>query len=294
MSRPTPIDRLLATRTAALVAATPLALAGDVSGVHQARVASRRLREVIPVTGRDAALVRRARLAVREVTRALGPIRELDVCLGRFEPLAASQALSPVAALAVRGGLTTRRGRAWGAARRAVTASRQRRLARLLGVLSAAPPTDAASVQAGVAARVAGRAGRVLASLEALGVLYDPVRLHAVRIAVKQLRYAYEVLDELRRGRTGTTLRQLKALQDLLGDAHDLHVLDEHVRRAEVRVVSRSRAAARELRQLSRTLERTCRALHASFTTRRPALARLATALSTGQPWSATRAGRAA
>src|SRR5262245_20241520 len=79
MARRPTIDRLLAPRTAALAAAVTPALAGDTGGVHQARVASRRLREVIPVVGGPLALVARAKREVRGVTRALGPVRELDV-----------------------------------------------------------------------------------------------------------------------------------------------------------------------------------------------------------------------
>ena len=54
-----------------------------VKDVHQARVASRRLREALPVLGAiaDDAAIDRARSRVRRITRALGPVRELDVTL---------------------------------------------------------------------------------------------------------------------------------------------------------------------------------------------------------------------
>src|SRR5688572_7821543 len=56
---------------------------GDVEGVHQARVASRRLRETIPVlgTGLDDVRLKPVRRRLRDLTRALGPVRELDVAL---------------------------------------------------------------------------------------------------------------------------------------------------------------------------------------------------------------------
>ena len=59
---------------------------GDVTSVHRARVASRRLREVLPVlaeaAGSDA--LDRGGKQVRRITRALGPVRELDVALGHL------------------------------------------------------------------------------------------------------------------------------------------------------------------------------------------------------------------
>ena len=57
---------------------------GKVDGVHQARVASRRLREVVPVLGRglDDVRLKPLRRGLRDLTRALGPVRELDVALG--------------------------------------------------------------------------------------------------------------------------------------------------------------------------------------------------------------------
>ena len=71
--------RLLRQRLTALVDALPAASSGDVESVHRARVASRRLREVLPVLSEAAASPHLARAGkdVRRITRALGPIREL-------------------------------------------------------------------------------------------------------------------------------------------------------------------------------------------------------------------------
>jgi CHAD domain-containing protein len=103
-----------------------------------------------------------------------------------------------------------------------------------------------------------------------------------VRIAVKQLRYALEVAGEARLGATSAARRQLKSAQDLLGEAHDLHVLAMIVGEVEGRIVTRSRAAARDLRRLERELDRRCRLLHARFLARRAALGALAGALAAG------------
>ena len=74
---------LLRQRLVSLLQAMPAAQEGDEVSVHEARVASRRLREALPVLGARAkeAAVDRAGKGVRRITRALGPVRELDVTL---------------------------------------------------------------------------------------------------------------------------------------------------------------------------------------------------------------------
>jgi hypothetical protein len=52
---------------------------------------------------------------------------------------------------------------------------------------------------------------------------------HRARLAAKRLRYVLEPVRFLVRGGQGV-VRQLKALQDILGDLHDLHTLEGRVR----------------------------------------------------------------
>jgi len=61
----------------------PRAVHGHSRGVHRARVASRRLREALPVA---AVVEERSSLRrdVRRVTKALGRVREIDVALAEF------------------------------------------------------------------------------------------------------------------------------------------------------------------------------------------------------------------
>ena len=97
--------------------------------------------------------------------------------------------------------------------------------------------------------------------------------------AEKQLRYALEVRGRLRRVPTAASLRQLRAVQETLGRAHDLHVLGEHLRQVEARIVTRSRPAARDLRRMASGIDDTCRQHHAAFLGRRAALRTLSSAL---------------
>src|SRR5262245_55470530 len=54
---------------------------GEPKAVHQTRVASRRLRELLPVLRLDSPLTRKLARRLRKVTRRLGRVRELDVLL---------------------------------------------------------------------------------------------------------------------------------------------------------------------------------------------------------------------
>ena len=60
---------------------------GDVRSVHRTRVASRRLREILPVLQLDPDLSEGLNRAVRRVTRRLGKIRELDASLVLIDEL---------------------------------------------------------------------------------------------------------------------------------------------------------------------------------------------------------------
>src|SRR5688500_16767070 len=95
---------LLRHRLQTLLEAMPAAQAGDVRSVHQARVATRRLREALPVlrASLDPSALNRARLQVREMTRALGPVRELDVALQHLDEFANRGLLSDRAVARVR------------------------------------------------------------------------------------------------------------------------------------------------------------------------------------------------
>ena len=77
---------LIRQRLGALSRTLPSARAGDPSAIHQARVATRRLREALPVVARGASGRKLAR-GVRRLTRALGTVRELDVALLTLEEL---------------------------------------------------------------------------------------------------------------------------------------------------------------------------------------------------------------
>ena len=73
-------EHLIRQRVTALGRVLPAARKGDATSLHQARVATRRLRAALPLVAPGRKTEKLAR-SVRRLTQALGPVRELDVTL---------------------------------------------------------------------------------------------------------------------------------------------------------------------------------------------------------------------
>ena len=78
---------LLKTRIDRFTRMLPGVEEGDVRAIHRARVASRRLRELLPMLQLDHETTRKLERGLRKVTRRLGPVRELDVLLPLIDEL---------------------------------------------------------------------------------------------------------------------------------------------------------------------------------------------------------------
>src|SRR5262245_39176386 len=79
-------ELLIRQRLVALTRALPGARQGDPTNLHRARVATRRLREALPLLA-SGGRRRKLERSMRRLTRALGPVRELDVALDMLERL---------------------------------------------------------------------------------------------------------------------------------------------------------------------------------------------------------------
>jgi CHAD domain-containing protein len=278
---------LMNQRLTTLIDAMPAAQAGDVRSVHQARVASRRLREALPVLRASVHQSRlgRVRRQVRRMTRALGPVRELDVALTHLEELANREIVSTRALSYVRQEIARERLERRRELLAAITPGKIEKLRQQLGHVATGPetPTPAEAVEH-AQQQVTRRAQKLAAAVHHAGGLYLPDRLHRVRVSAKKLRYAMEVNRELRRSRSTARIGQLKRLQDVLGLMHDFEMLIDHTRRVQALIAATDRALATELDALVRTLEEECRLHHATFMRRRAALLKLCDALSPGEP----------
>jgi CHAD domain-containing protein len=285
---------LLRQRLVSLLNAMPAAQAGDETSVHQARVASRRLREALPVLGAraDEHALDRVERRVRRITRALGPVRELDVTLLLLAELEGKGAAPKRAIARVRKAVVDERQKRRAEMLEEITPSRIDKLRKHL-VQIAAPEASAvvprnAAIEA--AAKSAQRARALKLAIEHAGGIYLADRLHRVRIEAKKLRYALEIQRELTKSRSTMGLSRLKNEQDLLGRMHDLEILIDRARSVQSKLSPRDRVGMGELNRLIRLLEDECREGHASYMQSRPALLKLCDGIIAGVDRSRTTA----
>ncbi len=274
---------LLRQRLISMLRAMPAAQAGDEISVHQARVASRRLREALPVLGAraDLAAIDRAGKRVRRITRALGPVRELDVTLMLLAELDGKRTTPQRAIARVRAAVLEERQKRRRSMLEEMSPSRLEKLRKRL-VQVAAPDARgqvSRNALAEAAQQASLRARSLKAAIERAGGIYLADRLHRVRIEAKKLRYALEIQRELTRSRSTARLTRLKQQQDLLGRVHDLEVLIERTREVQARLAPTNRRAMAELNRLIRAVEDECREGHSAYMRGRPALLKLCDAV---------------
>jgi len=253
----------------------PTAVAGDDTGVHQARVTSRRLREAVPVlaTGLEGSKAGKAERKIRRLTQALGTVRELDVTLGLLDNLARSPQLSRTAVEDVRAHVIAERD-----SRRAEMLKRLdrvnmeklgRRLASVGAALDEAPDEP---WRKALGAQLLKRSRRLAAAIEDAGHMYAPEGLHQVRIAAKKLRYGLELAADSGTRQAAPHVRTIKRVQDMLGKLHDLQVLETHVAAVQAEPHPGRTPSRAALEELARNIEDQCRHLHGRYVASLPAL----------------------
>jgi CHAD domain-containing protein len=257
-------------RLAALRRVLPAAKEGDIRSLHQARVATRRLREALPLfaSGRKAEKVARH---VRRLTRLLGPARELDVSLIVLDELESSADVPRAAIDRLRASIADERRRLQEHVRERLDEFDIEKV-RKRAIAAARKDGDdegAGDVEAAAWARERSmrRARRLAAAIEHAAGLYLPDRLHDVRIAIKKLRYTLELDAVSRDGRprNARALRTLQSMQDLLGRLHDLEVLIARTRHIQSSPGASTLKMSADLDRLVRRLETECRRLHGHY-----------------------------
>jgi inorganic triphosphatase YgiF len=205
----------------------------DPEGIHQMRVALRRLRSAFrifrPLVADEAGTALAAE--VRWLASALGPARDWDVfeasVLAPVEKgLDADEALAPLAKAS-----DAARARAHAAAVAAVGSVRHTDLVLHLGrwLAAGAWAEEAADLAAepvtAFAARVLDRHWRRVRKRGRKLTRLPPAQLHELRIEIKKLRYAVEFFASLHDARAVRRfLSGLKGLQEFLGHLNDLDV----------------------------------------------------------------------
>lgn len=283
-AKPPVTTALLERRAHALERFLPSAVEGDVKGVHQARVASRRLREAIPVLakGLKGSKAKKARKQIRKLTRALGTVRELDVSLGILDELAQKPGVPRNALEDVRAHVIGERDKRRTEMLERVASINSEKLGRRLeSVALALSGANDMEWRARLGARILKRAKRLTASIREAGQMYEADRLHQVRIAAKKLRYALELAAEGPTPAARPLVSTLKKAQEALGRLHDLHVLQHHIAAVQVVPMSTRTSSDGGLDAISRAMEEECRRLHARYLTMAPALGEIAIACRT-------------
>jgi CHAD domain-containing protein len=251
-----------------------------VKALHRVRIASRRLREALPIVAAGArhAKVRKLNRRVREITRQLGPVRELDVKLGMMEDEDISGSHHRRALAIVRRDVASRRR----VLREELTKRDVADLDKLIKKLSrisesggATHSRAAEAWRAALAARMLRRSKQLKAAVEDTSPLYVPEPIHAVRIATKKLRYVLEIADEAGFVSARSPMRFLERQQERLGRLQDLQSLLYHVR--EVGSSSERGARLAELAAYAESIEQESRRVHAGFIGEREALLKLTT-----------------
>ncbi len=215
----------------------------DIEYLHQMRVGVRRLRSCLGIFARalDAGELDPVRAELKWLGKRLGPARDWDVFVvdrlpelkrGLAEVLPASELEKLADASAEQRAAAQRSSRAAVASRRtALLLLELGCLAAGGGILRTAEPLQA-SVKPFASALLERRMQRLLARVDR----HKPrtaAELHALRIAVKKLRYAVEFFAPLYDGAKAKPFRdRLARLQDCLGRINDAHSMLGHARAA--------------------------------------------------------------
>lgn len=217
----------------------------DPDGLHDVRVASRRVRAVLDLVDADIYPgFKRHRRRLKALTLALGFARELDVrsmLLDGFkkkglEPI--HQAVLEHAQEALE--LLQRRARQ--RMTKALGELSIRDCEGLLHVPSLPDPFAPGTMVDSAWACLEPRSVLALEPLQGLVIQEDALAMHAVRIRVKQLRYTLEILAPLLPGDSVSALLRLRQLQTLLGDHHDLADLEAFLWDLHSQLTARRRA----------------------------------------------------
>lgn len=263
----TSVRNAIETQAEALRAQLGLVRAEDPDGIHDMRVASRRLRAVLGGNQQMFGEEARQRLheRIREITSVLGKPRELDVTLQIIE---------------------RRREDFHGPARYALNhAARQVRAQR--GAQSAAIARGAALVASPDFERELAalfkhfeprkhhlkiaientdkRRRKLAAQYAAWRDARDEAGLHALRIAFKKMRYACETYADLYGSRMKDLIGRLKDAQESLGEWHDYDILLGYIRQATPGAPPR---AAQGMPEFSRAMEAIASGLVEDFASR--------------------------
>ena len=231
------IEHSFTTHLDSLLSRLPMVRDGDADAIHAARIATRRLRGILPILVGDHPSERWQELQgrFRKTGRSLGKARDVDVSLELLQEIEQRSPATAPAAAAVRSRLMPEQVRR----RRRLIKRLERQNIEALGgrraigahvngngrALWRTPPAHRR-----LAAAIATNADLAQDAITHASGVYFPKRAHRVRVALKKLRYLVELLERGDGGRR-PALRVLKRAQEALGQIHDREVLAARLKR---------------------------------------------------------------
>ena len=220
------------TRVAILRQQIPMVRDQDVDGVHDMRVASRRVRSALsefkPLFRPAARKVFHAR--IKQVTQLLGRPRELDVHLHILEQHRLEENGSTTSAL--HSAIEHIRGERLAQSKMCVQAVElvaANELDRELGALLVTARRNAAGYTENIGNRLKKRFTRLCAQYDTWEAAETREQLHQVRIAFKKFRYACEVFSPFYENEMKSFIKELKKVQEHLGQWNDSRVLSDEL-----------------------------------------------------------------
>jgi len=204
----------------------------DPESIHDMRVASRRLQEILSVVLPGSKTTRKLFRDIRHARRLQATTRDLDVMIQYLQKLrgtARRKARCEGLDLLV-SDLMSRRKKAHtrlckGLLQAGLSALRNRLTRSVKRVLK--PGLDIGAIISRIHTIADEREQVFLAASARARATMQPQDLHAARVAGKKIRYILEVADRLQIGSYEDRIRGLKAVQQGLGDWHDLEVLED-------------------------------------------------------------------
>jgi CHAD domain-containing protein len=208
----------------------PGVLDGLSDSIHDARVATRRIREVLPLLTDRGHIVEDLSDRFKRMGKALGRVRERDVLLSVLASLETRIPHAAPSLVVLR--QRHERERLDGARQLIKTLEKIEAEKLVTGLLDgpvhamfARALTDRSAWRAALRRTVCERAGAAAAAIAHATGVYFPRRAHDARIAIKKFRYALEIAEGTGERLLPGALHDLKQAQSILGDLHDHQVL---------------------------------------------------------------------
>jgi len=207
---------------------------GLADAVHDSRVATRRIREVLAlvpaIPGRDGE--RDVATDFQKMGRALGKVRDIDVQIALIKGLEVHAPESAPSMVVVRQDHERRRLMKM---RRLIKTLERLDVDALLHFIGDGHPSGlrtrlmARGWQQQIRRLAVERSRTAIEAIAHATGVYFPRRAHYARIAIKQLRYAGEIGLRIGLSEMGSAIGPLKRGQEILGDLHDRQVLADHL-----------------------------------------------------------------